>query len=809
MREEIRYRLSFCRNIVREIVSKIKCNIGGIEDDIDDKPLRPHISILVISALLLWSTCAWSYANAQGFSEQLCIAIIIICACCSLVSISLLLIRRIRKKAYLIIGTLAFLTGIILGTAQGLSNHVLFKAINDSRFDTCELFLVEDLEEGYRGEEAEAKAVFPNGIEGHFLVRFPKEASGYCNERFRAKISINQFVESMKERGWSKGQLGVIDVKEYEQLERGFPLSELIHFRRRIIDSFISIDREPTQLFLAIVCGYRTTIKQSDLYSYFQQCGLAHLVAVSGAHLMIVAGMILVICRLLRLSRRTTITIMILFMYAYYCIAGMPISALRAIIMTSAGLLSFFAKRRPHALNAVGLSIILIIWFNPASALSVSLLLSALSTLGIIFFSPLINYWLHHIPIIRTAPLREPLSLTFSALLLTQLCTASLFHKISLVAPLANCIAAPLFTILCCFGLIGSMAISIFPFLTNGIHMILEIVYGFVISIITAISQIPFAALPLSFDLYFGLLITGVIAILLIILWPVSLPKPFLSLSLVPPAITIVTLILIFSFTPFDNDKIVMLDVGQGDSILIQSKDQSLLIDTGNKDSLLLKGLSDNHIAYLDNVLITHADDDHCGSLDALRKVVEVDTIFIAKGLMDDTDPAAQKLVQEAKKSARQVKEIGKGEMLDIGSFQGRVVWPDHIRNHGGNSDSLVLLLEYDGNNDAYIDYRILMTGDAEKEEIRSIVHEGLVGDIDILKIGHHGSRNGLYEDDLKVLSPEMALISCGVHNRYGHPAPFTLELLQKYTVDIYRSDFDGEVTCNFNAQEVRITSKK
>ena len=809
MRDTFHYAFLSCYKTIREYLHKGINTIFGTQKLVKGKPVRPHVSIILLSSLLLWAGTSLSYAYSQDLNEEYSIVLISLCGLCCLIVIFLIVIKKLQHKIVVLLCIIALCLGGMLGTSQALSNHMLRSIIDQDFIDSCELSLIEDASEGLLGREASVRATLANGVESIFLARFPNDYHALCNERYKAQISIHPFSASMQTRGWNEGQIAVIEIKNCEKIDAGFPLTQLSQIRKTILDAFIPLENDPSYLFQAIVCGYRNNIKNTDLYSSFQQCGLAHLIAVSGAHLMIVAGMVLVLCRQLQVSRRITILIMIVFMFSYYIVAGMPISALRAMLMTSAGLFSFLAKRRPHALNAVGLSLIIILLQNPSSALSVSLLLSALATLGIVLFSPLINYWFKQIPVLRISLIGEPLSLTLSALLLTQLCSASLFHQLSLIAPLANIVAAPLFSIVCCVGLLGGVAVCLFPYLLGFMHALIRFVYAWVIDIIEAISRIPYAAVPISIDFYFSLALTLVAVICLLAWWPTRKPHSFSYIYLLPPVATLAAVLAILSFSPYGNDRIVMLDVGQGDSFLIQSKGESLLIDTGNKDSLLLQGLAQNKVAHLDGVLITHADDDHCGSLDALRKVVEVDTIYLARGIMDDDSASTTALMREAKKSAREVKEVSVGDSIDIGAFQGRVVWPNHVQEHGGNSDSLVVLVEYDGDTDSRIDYRILMTGDAEKNELKSIVDNGLVGDIDILKIGHHGSKNGIYEPTLDKLSPEVAFISCGLHNRYGHPAKSIIELLENRNIDIYRTDTNGEVVCNFNPRSLQLATQK
>ena len=247
-----------------------------------------------------------------------------------------------------------------------------------------------------------------------------------------------------------------------------------------------------------------------------------------------------------------------------------------------------------------------------------------------------------------------------------------------------------------------------------------------------------------------------------------------------------------------------MLDVGQGDAFLIASEGKSLLIDTGNHDRMLLDQLARCHIIHLDGVLITHADDDHCGSLDAIQQAVDVDTVIMAKGMQDIEDDSCKSLVLQAKGTARNVKEVEAGDSFDIGRFHVSVLWPECIRDDGGNADSIVARVEYDDDGDGRSDIQALFTGDAEEEQIQSLVSKGLLGNVDILKVGHHGSHKSMSIEQAELLDPEIALIGVGANNRYGHPTEEVLEQLDDLDCKVFRTDLDGGVRLELGQSTVK-----
>jgi competence protein ComEC len=265
------------------------------------------------------------------------------------------------------------------------------------------------------------------------------------------------------------------------------------------------------------------------------------------------------------------------------------------------------------------------------------------------------------------------------------------------------------------------------------------------------------------------------------------------------------------------DDEIIMLDVGQGDAFVVRSGGRTILIDTGNLDIRLLKGLANHGIYHLDSVIITHADSDHCGSLDVLKGVVQVDNICVSAPTFACSCTSCFGLIKAAEDIVgnERLQGLSVGDTLIVGAFTLEVIWPDEFREEGGNADSLSLLLRYgemstsDSSGSQYSTsmYSALFCGDAEAEQLTAMIEKGRLGDIDIYKVGHHGSAKALNEELAKILSPEVSLISAGVSNRYGHPTDTTLETLANSGSHIVRTDTSGEVICTLTPESIKLRS--
>jgi competence protein ComEC len=228
--------------------------------------------------------------------------------------------------------------------------------------------------------------------------------------------------------------------------------------------------------------------------------------------------------------------------------------------------------------------------------------------------------------------------------------------------------------------------------------------------------------------------------------------------------------------------RVSVLDVGQGDSILLEPADgEPVLIDAGPAVAEVASRLAGRGIQALAALVVTHPDSDHAGGAAAVLGSLDVAHLLFAR--------ADRVTVGAARASATDPDRVAAGSGLRSGSLRLRVLWPPRHAAGGGagvgvpNSASLVLLARWHR-------FRILLTGDAEAE--LAPVHPG---DVDVLKLAHHGSEDAGLAALLAEAEPELAVISVGEDNPYGHPAEATLATLDAAGVPVLRTDADGEVT--------------
>jgi competence protein ComEC len=376
----------------------------------------------------------------------------------------------------------------------------------------------------------------------------------------------------------------------------------------------------------------------------------------------------------------------------------------------------------------------------------------------------------------------------------------STFGQLPLIAPIANVIAVPFLTVLVAAGLVLLPA-SLIPFAFELAVSFLAITADLFTSCASLLASIPGASIPVDLELA----PVGFVTALVCFLWWWAWPRPTLR-----NATLIGCLVLLLAFgvvglrTSAAGDNLVMLDVGQGDAFLYESEGMSLLVDTGNQEAKLLSALASEGVSHLDGVVLSHADDDHVGCLGSLRGYIAVDTVFVANGYAESDEEKVLSVMREAERlTGSDPVELKMGSRFTVGRFAFEVLAPERLRNDSDNQDSLCLLATLDPGEPGGKTWRILTAGDAESETLDPLARTGAIDDIDVLKVSHHGSRLSVDEELLERSQPEVALISVGEGNRYGHPHHEVLDLLQDEDIRIYRTDRDGDIA--FRVSENKI----
>ena len=607
---------------------------------------------------------------------------------------------------------------------------------------------------------------------------------------------------------WDTGLAGSLTASEstFVSEEAALDSGPFVHLRRCALDLIAACGGDNAPLLQALVCGWRPAIEESGLYDCFKAVGLAHLVAVSGAHLSIVVLFVAGGLKLLRLGRKATTVASALFLVGYVAFTGMPVSALRAAIMAATGLFALWANRRNSALSALGLCLLLFVGADPACALSASFALSAGSTLGIVLFAPLLSSAFAGLPRLKKV-VGDPLALTGSSALATQPYAAALFSQLPLLSPLANLVAGPLFSLACLVGFVAVLLACLAPAAAPGLIGAAALACAPLSAVVNALASLQGSCVPIDAAPLAAAVLSGALCIGLWAWWP------RVSIGGLSGTATAAVLALFVLRLPLGmpTDAIVMLDVGQGDAFLVRSGANALLIDTGNQDSLLKAALARQRVGRLDAVAVTHSDDDHCGSLSVLGDVAPASALLVPEGLPDCSCKACSELMAAARAEglADALVELSPGDTVRCGKFSITVLWPERLADGGGNADSLCLLAAWDGDGDGAAKWTALFTGDAEAEQLDQLTDKLPASGVEVLKVGHHGSKKSLDASLAERLSPKVALIGVGEANRYGHPSQNTLDFLEKTGCATYCSDESGDVVVAFSEDTLTVSTQR
>jgi len=227
------------------------------------------------------------------------------------------------------------------------------------------------------------------------------------------------------------------------------------------------------------------------------------------------------------------------------------------------------------------------------------------------------------------------------------------------------------------------------------------------------------------------------------------------------------------------------IDVGQGDSILLDFGDIEVLIDGGEKSPGVVSYIDDYVDGPLEVMVATHPHADHIGGLIGVLNAFEVDEIWLNGDT--STSKTYSQFMSAVNSEGAKVYEARKGDTIQVGNLIFDVLHPVNLSGTT-NNNSIILSLSY-----GQVDF--LFTGDAEQEAEASMLTEGIVPDVEVLKVGHHGSRTASSMQFLQVAKPEYAIYMAGQGNSYGHPHQETLTNLCEIGAEIYGTDIHGTIT--------------
>jgi competence protein ComEC len=242
--------------------------------------------------------------------------------------------------------------------------------------------------------------------------------------------------------------------------------------------------------------------------------------------------------------------------------------------------------------------------------------------------------------------------------------------------------------------------------------------------------------------------------------------------------------------------RIHYIDVGQGDSILIQQGNKNMLIDTGTNASqnALMAYLKKQNISKIDYLILTHPHEDHIGGAAAVINALDIGTLYMPK--ITTTTKTFKNLIAAMQRKQLKATIPVTGNTFNLGVATCTILGPLDAQNNNLNTYSIVIKLVYGKT-------KFLFTGDAQASNEKAMIDKGYDLSADVLKIGHHGSRTSTSVAFLNAVNPKYAVISVGKGNDYGHPHQQTLARLKAKGIKIYRTDESGTILCTSDGTNI------
>lgn len=746
---------------------------------------------------LMWFTlgfgaaCAWGAYFANQYAAVLLIAALLIASFAAFFS-------RVRKKLRTVV---LLFVGIVVGIGW-------FWAFSEARLALPRYLDGEKVTASILAKDFSRKTDYGYAVDGEIELNGKGYAvCVYLNEReeelsvspgdlisgeFRFKVTTDG---NMGDSTYHQGNGTFLVAYERGECAVTPGDSGLIKYfpavlRDRIMSTLESVFPEDAAPFAkALLLGDSSDLDY-ETDTAFKISGIRHIIAVSGLHV----SMLFSVVYFLSGKRRVLTALLgmpVLLMFA--AVAGFTPSITRACIMQGLMLLALLFDREYDPPTALGFAALVMLIVNPLVITSVSFQLSVGCMAGIFLFSGRIRAWTLSDKCLGEAKgkslkaklkrhLASCVSVTLGAMTVTTPLSAWYFGTVSLVGVLTNLLTLWIVTYIFC----GLMLVCILGSFWTGAAAAAAWVISWGIRFVILTAKF-LAAFPVS------AVYTKSIYIVLWLVFCYVLLAVFLSMKKKRPAVLagcaalgLCVALLVSWVEPLRDDcRMTVLDVGQGQCILLQSGGRTYMVDCGGKGAdgtadeaaqmLLSQG-----ITKLDGVIITHFDGDHCAGAANLLTRVDADVVLLP--VTEDESGVADAISSETGGNVYRVTEIVKLTYSDVVI----TVIPSYMEN-SDNESGLCVLFQTEN-------CAILITGDRNAFGERMLLRNIEIPDLDVLVVGHHGSKYSTGKELLEATKPETAIISVGENNPYGHPAQETLDRLIEFGCKVYRTDLHGTI---------------
>lgn len=561
---------------------------------------------------------------------------------------------------------------------------------------------------------------------------------------------------------------------------------------------------EPTaSLSIALLFGDQSMM-DDELITSYQKIGIVHLLAISGLQVTFLTGVLFYCGLRIGIVREKMINILMVFLPIYALLTGATASVVRAVMMMMVMLICLkWGKQNILPLDALGYAFLILLLFSPYLLYDIGFQLSFGACVALLLSAPVL--------LKNETSLSQLILTSYIAQLATLPIILTHFFEVSLLAIVANLLFVPLFSVfLTPFFFIVFLFHPFFGILLDPLIWATNKIIIIVNAIING-----FSALPLH------MLILGKPGKLLLIMLFVSVLAIFITLersrtnrllNSLYIMIPIVVIAVIHNWSPVG--EVTFIDVGQGDSILIKLPFNrgNYLIDTGGNlpfskepwqekrssfdvgEDVVVPFIKSKGITRLDKLIITHGDMDHIGGALAVIRDLSVKEILLPD--VTNQSELEIELVKKANEADITISHVAEGMEWRVKDDWFKVLAPTKSSDEvDKNNQSIVLYGEIGG-------VTWLFTGDLEEKGEELILQKFPFIDIDVLKVGHHGSDSSSTEAFIDQFQPEVAIISVGEGNRYGHPHQEIIARYKARGITLYRTDQNGAISYFFKGRK-------
>ena len=574
-------------------------------------------------------------------------------------------------------------------------------------------------------------------------------------------------------------QLGRFKVQTINQCKE--KTTWLERCQERLTEAVKALYDEPVDgMLLAALIG-DTSYLSPTVKTLYNECGISHVLSISGFHISVIIQLMLVILVGIALPYEMRQIVLLLGIWGYTYLTGGAVPTVRAAIMASCLLGARLLWEEVDQWTALALAAVIILIRQPYQLFMVGFQLSFGAMIAILGFLQKIEQDTlegeYQVP-----KWQQTIGMWLAIQGITWPILAYHFYEIPFIASLANLMIVPLFSVIIQVGLMSIgcelIGLGLGHLLANGVTLLLKGIEIF----LQAIGKMPLATLCLGRPhalvyVAYGLLL----GLILLHLYGVQIRKCYQVIG-VSVCVGLVSIQLLFPGTL----KVACLYVGQGDGSVIETPHHKLIVIDGGKPTESKKVADYIHYlgeTHIDVMMVSHSDDDHMGGLlELLKTDYSVGQVILSAC---DTSNHLKPLLSLCQQKQIPVYRMNVGDCLQLDGVDFQCYAPFEGETSQGNDSSLVCKMTYGH-------FSMLGTGDKGKDSDDAIYQQ--IGPVTVLKVSHHGSRTGTDEEMLLKLKPSYAMISCGQRNRYGHPHEEVLNLLRETHVTTNRTDQVGMI---------------